>query len=380
MCFIRCARAKAFCLVILALLLGSLFSACGTAGSQGQPALSARPSVTSAPSPVVSPTPTTPQLLRPDLERGMIYPRWGPASYGVTDTTWRTGIQAIKTRTGSTWLEIPVLLQQANAYSTSVGPGATAPSLDAFASGIRAATALGYHVFFIPLLGVETPGGWAGIVQVSAPYQQAWFDSYWNALKPYAQVAQENGVEQMAIGTEILWMEDNAPASLWNQLISRVRSVFKGKLTYDINWYPSLYEAPASWLKNPDLTYIGVSEYIPLTDSAVRVDPAAMPALWQKKVGKVIDTFSAQVGKPILLSEIGYRSTSDALYNPYSEQSSASNDPQEQAGAYAATLVNVFADSHIVGIFFWGWDNVGKLGIAGQQAALVVYRWYTKVG
>ena len=134
-------------------------------------------------------------------------------------------------------MEIPVLLEQANAYSTYVSAGSTAPSLDAFASGLHAAVALGYHIFVVPLLKVDVDGGWAGIVQIGPGAAQLWFDSYWNALKPYAQVAQQSGVEQMAIGTELTWMETNASATLWNQLISRTRSVFKGLLTYDMNWH-----------------------------------------------------------------------------------------------------------------------------------------------
>lgn len=361
-----------FCMVVL---LGCLLAACS---SSTQPPLAGSGKQTAAPTslPVLSPTPSVPKLLRPDLQRGMIYPRWGVNSYGVADTTWQQGIQTIKTQTASTWLEIPVLLQQATAYATSVGPGSTAPGLDAFASGIHAARVLGYHVFFVPLLGVNTPGGWSGIVQIGANQQQAWFDSYWNALKPYAVVAQNNGVEQMAIGTEIQWLEQHAPAPLWEKLIARVRGVFKGTLTYDVNW-PSLYQPPASWLKDPELDKIGVSEYIPLADTPARVDPDAMPGLWKDKVGKLIDAFSKQVGKQIIITEIGYRNSSDALYNPFNPQSSAPIDTREQAAAYAATLINAFADPHIVGVFFWGWDNVGRLGIAGQQAVQVVHRWYT---
>ena len=134
-------------------------------------------------------------------------------------------------------------------------------------------------------------------------------------------MAQENGVEQMAIGTELVWLEDNAPASLWNQLIARVQSVFKGTLTYDMNWYPSLYEAPANWLKNPALSKIGLSEYIPLSKLPEGVDPDAMPEIWQEQSREAGRHFAKAVGKQIILSEIGYRSTSDALYNPYSEQS-----------------------------------------------------------
>lgn len=360
-----------FCLVLCCLLAG-----CSSlASTQSSPTASA---TQSASTPVSSPTPTTPKLLREDLQRGMIYPQWGTSAYGVTDTVWQKGIKDMQEQTGATWLEIPILLEQATPYSTSVSAGSTAPSLDAFASGIHSAATLGYHIFVVPLLKVDTEGGWAGIVQISGGAQQAWFDSYWNALKPYAEIAQQSGVEQMAIGTEITWMEKNGSASLWNQLISRMKGVFKGILTYDINWYLSLTDQPPSWMKNAALARIGLSEYVPLIDTPTSVDPDKMPALWKDKVGKLIDTFSKRVGKPIILSEIGYRSTADTLYNPFANQSSAATDQQAQAAAYAAALINIFDNPNIVGVFFWGWDDVGKLGIAGKQAVQVVYRWYTK--
>lgn len=367
-------RSVSLCLLVL---LSLLMGACGSSGTQARTSSTPTPKVTVTPA--LSPTSATPTLLRPDLERGMIYPQYGPNAYGVNDTTWQQGIQAIKTQTASTWLEIPVLLQQPTIYSTSIGPAATAPNLDAFANGIHAAQALGFHVFFVPLLGVNTQGDWSGVVQIASSSQQTWFDNYWQALQPYAQVAQQNGVEQMAIGTELVWLEQNAPASLWNQLIARVQSVFKGTLTYDMNWYPSLSQAPQSWMKNPALAKIGVSEYIPLSDTPAPLDPKSLPGIWNTKVGKLIDTFSSQVGKQIIITEIGYRNSSDALYNPYAPQSTAPNDEQEQAAAYDAALTDVFADSHIAGIFFWGWDNVGRLAIAGQQAVQVVDRWYTSM-
>lgn len=362
---------------ILCMAMCCIFAACSSdvTGSQATPGPS--PAQTQAvPSPASTPTP--PGLLRPELERGVVYPQYGPTAYGVANTAWQKGIKSIKSQTAATWLEMPILLEQSNNVSISVGQGATAPSLDAFVSGIHTAKELGFHLFVVPLLKVDTPGGWAGTIQISASYQQAWFDSYWNALKPYAQMAQENGVDQMAIGTEIVWLETNAPASLWNQLISRVRSVFKGDLTYDMNWYPSLTQDPTSWMKNSELKSIGLSEYVPLMDTPDAVSPDAMPALWKNKVGKLIDQFSEKVGKSIIISEIGYRSNSDALYSPFADHSSAPVDMQAQAAAYTAALTNVFADPHITGIFFWGWDNVGALGISGKQAVQVLYRWYSK--
>ncbi len=86
-------------------------------------------------------------------------------------------------------------------------------------------------------------------------------------------------------------------------------------------------------MKNPDLAMIGISEYNSLVDAAVSVDPKAMPSLWRNQVGKLIDAFSAQVGKQVLISEIGYRNTSDTLYNPWDTQSSAPVDQGAQAAA-----------------------------------------------
>lgn len=356
--------------------LSSLLVACDSASVQVQPTVGGtRPATATQP----STTPTPPQLLRPDLERGIVYPDWGQSSYGIGDSTWQQGVADIKTQTGATWLEMPVVMRQSTATSLDIGPDSNTVGLDAFASGIHRAVSLGYHVFVVPLTDVVAHGSWAGAIQFqSQQLLQAWFDRYWNGIKPYAQAAQDAGAEQMAIGSELEWLAHNAPATFWNQLISRVQSVFKGTLTYDMNWSPSLTEAPPNWLKNPGLGKIGLSEYVSLIDSSQHVDPGAMPALWKSRVGTLIDNFATQVGKPLILSEVGYRNSSDALYNPYVGESSAPADEQEQAAAYAAALINVFADTHIAGVFFWAWDNVGKLSFAGHQAVQVVYRWYTK--
>lgn len=77
-------------------------------------------------------------------------------------------------------------------------------------------------------------------------------------------------------------------------------------------------------------------------------------------------------------SEIGYRNSSDTLYHTWEQDSSKPLDPQEQAGAYNAALTNVIPDSHIAGIFFWGWENVGRFTLKGQSETLAVLRkWYT---
>ncbi len=316
-------------------------------------------------------------LRRPEFQRGIVYPRWYPSGYGPTDTVWQEDIRNIKVQTGTLWIEMPVLFFQGTSSSTEVQLSQSTPNVEAFASGVRTAHLLGYSVFFTPLIGVWEPGGWAGSVELKTEQQQqAWFESYWNTLKPYAQAAADNGVEQMAIATELEWLQQHVPAWIWEQLTTRTRSIFKKTLTYDMNW-SSLDYTPPDWFKNPELAMIGVSCYIPLIDVAQRVDSKGMPKLWQDKVRTKLDDFATKLGKRVLLSEIGYRNSTDALYRTWEAKTTAPPDPEQQAAAYEAALTNVFDDPQIAGTFFWGWDDVERFTIKGQPAVQILHKWYT---
>jgi hypothetical protein len=238
---------------------------------------------------------------------------------------------------------------------------------------------MGYRVFFTVLLGVKSPPeSWAADVELSTyQAQQAWFASYWAALKPYVQAAAEEKVEQVSIGTEIEWMQQNASPDLWNTLIAQVHSIFSGTIVYDMNW-SSLYLTLPSWMENKNLNMVGVSTYVPLVSSPVEVDPSSIPALWKEKIGTYLDAVAHQLGKKVLITEIGYRDTVDTLYNPWSQVAgSAAVDPAYQSAACDAALSNVMTDPNVDGIFFWGWDNVGALKLANQPAAKVLHKWYT---
>jgi hypothetical protein len=326
------------------------------------------------------PTPTRPAIQdqRPPFEKGVIFPRWAQTSYGPGDTEWLQGLSDIQVQTGARWIEMPILFSQASPTSTQVMVGPSTPTVESVVAGIRAARTLGYHVFVIPLIGIIGPGLWAANIQFSSYKQEVeWFNSFWRVFQPYVWAAQVAGADQLSIGTEEVWLEQFAPASLWNTLIARVRSVFSRIITYDMDW-SSLSRPVQAWMNNSNLSVIGVTEYIPLVDIPKRVDPKVMFSLWRDKVKRAIDNFAIHVGKPVVISEIGYRNTSDALYHPWDTESPTSPpDPIEQAAAYNAALENVMPDPHIAGIFFWGWDGVGAFKLSGQPAVVVLHLWYT---
>ncbi len=314
-----------------------------------------------------------------NFQLGMVFPRWGYEAYGSQDTDWVKGLYDIYKQTHSQWIEITINLYQDSPGSTDVVVKPTmVPSITALSAGIRMARALGYHVFVVPLLtvGGTTPFSiWSGSIHFSSLLQeQEWFDSYWEALAPYVHAADQAGAEQFAIGNEDALLQ-LAPAILWDQLISRFRSSFRGKLSYNMNW-SSLTEPIPVWMLNPNLATIGVSVYNQLSSTLQPLDPASLPALWHKKIGVLLDALALYLGKPVLISEIGYRNTADALYKPWIRTTNAPFDPVEQAAAYNAALTNVIGDPHISGIFFWAWSFPLFLP-NGQLAASVLDQWYT---
>jgi hypothetical protein len=331
---------------------------------------------------------TTPvlRMQRPTFQTGIIFPQWGTNAYDSTDKNWQVGLNDIENQTSAQWIEIPVNLYQSSVTSTQVTVSDITPTPEAVAAGIRSAQSKNYHVFIVPLLSAGGTLTWSGSIQFSTTQQmQEWFDSYWQAIQPYVKAAEQAGADELAIGTELEKLQ-LAPASLWNQLIERVHQIFPGKLTYDMNW-SSLYlyqnnnnnlTLPA-WMHNSSLSAVGVSVYIPLTDTPHRLDPAILPGLWQEKIGKLLDLLSTQLTKQVLISEIGYRDSAYALYRPWERDAQAQAepvDPEEQAAAYNAALTNVIADKHIGGIYFWAW-SVPLFEPNWKPAAQVLYKWYS---
>lgn len=311
------------------------------------------------------------------FQMGMVFPRWGRDAYGAKDSWWTDGLIDLYRQTGSQWVELTINFYQPSLTSTQI---LAKPSLvstpQTVADGIRVARTLGYRVLVVPLLTVGGLDAWAGDINfVTVEQEQRWFDNYWKAIMPYVHAADQAGAEEFAIGTEYEWLQQQAPAFLWNELISRFHQNFKGRLTYDMNW-SSLYYSVSPWMSNPYLAALGVSVYIPLSDTSRRLDPASVSALWKLYVKQPLDGLSKVTGKPVLISEIGYRDSADALYAPWQGETKAPADPDEQAAAYDAALMNIHNDAHIIGIFFWGW-SLPVFQPDGLPASDILHKWYT---
>ena len=328
--------------------------------------------------PGVTPTPTPKpcSAKQRDFEMGVTFPQWYGTGYGGGDNEWLLGLPEMRKQTGSCWVEMPILLYQRSPDSIIIAPGANTPFISSFAYGIQLAHREGLHVFVSALLQVGGSQPWVGSLKYSSyAQQQQWFQTYWQAFKPYIQAAAQAGAEQFAVGTEEEWLQENSPDDLWNTLINNVHSIFPGILTYDMNW-STLSKPTRNWMRNPNLKMVGVSAYLPQISTPKRLNQQQISNLWQTQALPELDALSNKLGEPIYISEIGYRATTDAIYQPWASTSNAPADPAEQTQACAAALENILPDSHILGVFFWGWSDTGAFDLVDSQAATTIRSYY----
>lgn len=315
-------------------------------------------------------------LRRPDFQTGMTFPQWGMAAYGPADGNWRLGLTEIRQQTGARWVEMTVDFRQPSQDATVVRATPTlTPTPASVVAGIRLAHQMGYRVLLVPLVTVGGRAPWSGTIPVGTPaHALAWFHAYFAAFRPYVAAAARAGVDELAIGTE-LWHLEAAPSPLWTWLIHRIHHAYRGPLLYDMN-SASLAAPVRPWMRSPDLSGIGVTMWIPVTRRRMPVSQARVTAMWGRRDRRPLDRFARALGRPVVVTEVGYRDTADCLVSPAKWRSSAPKSLSCQAEAYAAVLRNLLVDPHVRGVFFWAW-SVPPFQPNYRPAAAVLRRWFT---
>jgi hypothetical protein len=328
-------RRIALCLALL------LVGACaqGAAGTPpAAPAAPATPVATSA---------------DPAFQKGMTFTSWWRGEYAKPGADQALAeLQA----TGANWVGIIVTGYQDTVASTAIRQDRDrTPSDQDLIHAIRTAKSLGLRVMLKPHVDLSNDGAhWRGDIGsafTSEAQWQAWFAAYRAFIDHYATLAKENGVDQFSVGTELA--STSHRAADWRAVVAGVRQRFSGPLTYASNH--SGEETRITWWDAVD--YIGVDAYYPLADhDKASVDELA--AAWTKR--GYLDTLAGlaeRYRRPVLLTEIGYRSVDGATIEPWLSRGHTAVDLQEQANAYQAALDVFWGKSWLVGIYWWNWDS-----------------------
>lgn len=219
----------------------------------------------------------------------------------------------------------------------------------------RLARDQGIRTLLKPHLWVTAPhGAWSGDIAMRDDASwRAWFRQYREFLLHYARLAAAEKMEALCIGTE-LERSVRVREADWRALISEVRALYPGKLTYAANWNREFEEVPF-W---DALDFIGIQAYFPLADGeAPGVEDLRRG--WEPHL-RAIERVQRAAGKPVLFTEIGYRSAPGAAARPWEwpERRGAragAADLPTQARAYEAFFRTFWDRPWFAGAYFWKW-------------------------
>lgn len=172
--------------------------------------------------------------------------------------------------------------------------------------------------------------------------------SYTSFILEYADLANEVNAELFCIGTELEKFIDNRP-EFWLDLIKKIKTKYKGKLTYAANW--DEFKRTTFWSK---LDYIGVDAYFPVSDKKTPTVEDCLKGWRTHK--KVIQNMSKKYNKPILFTEYGYRSVDYAGKAPWiSDRSMNQVNLDAQINTTQALFETFWNEDWFAGGFIWKW-------------------------
>jgi Glycoside Hydrolase Family 113 len=249
-------------------------------------------------------------------------------------------------------------------------------------SGLVATTnlarSLGLRTLLKPHLWVGH-GQWTGDVEMSSEADwRTWFDNYEVWLLHYSRLAAEQGIEALAIGTEL--GGTTARTADWRRIIAHVRAVYPGRLTYCANWSDEA-ERIQFW---DALDFIGVQAYYPLSQSD-HPSLEEVRASWQSIAAR-LEKLARRTGKPVVFTEVGYKSMVGGLRQPWKWETDGEPDVIQQRDAYAALFETLWSRPWFAGTFVWKWHphlrtQTGRAARdftpQGKPALEVIRAWYT---
>ncbi|RJQ42321.1 MAG: hypothetical protein C4534_10445 [Gaiellales bacterium] len=289
--------------------------------------------------------------------------------------------------TGANWVSLNVTQYMDYADSNVIAPqtGGNTASDAAIIEAISDARARGMKVMLKPHVDVLREDVWRG--EITPSDKAAWFASYRQFINHYAELSQRYGVDVLVVGSELASMSGGENYAEWQRTVAEVRARYSGKLTYSASLNEYGYACLWGWMD-----YLGFNFYFPLSESQ---DPPVeelmrgwydyngrySPANWLER----IRAWQAYWNKPVIFTEIGYRSILGTAVSPWDYWTPGVYSGQAQARAYEAAFRVLANEPYVIGAFWWNWTSGDiyrnpvntEYSIAGKPAEAVVADWYT---
>jgi hypothetical protein len=309
------------------------------------------------------------------FQKGMAFPTWIAEQYGTASSDESLDILARTTCTE--WVQLIPSWYQDDRYSNRMFPDYEdrTASIGSLKHVIQTSHNLGLKVMLKPHVDAFS-GDWRGTFQPEVP--EIWFEDYKNMMLVYAKIAQAESVEIFSIGCEFVGLTTAEYSPDWRRVIQAIRNVYAGQLVYAANWGREALQV-GFW---DELDFIGIDAYFELTN---KTDPEIdeLLAAWAPYLTQMESIYQTWQ-KPVLLTEIGYRSIDGANMRPWDWENPGELDLSEQALCYQAVIGAFELKAWFSGIYWWNWEPDLSLGGPsdkgytpfGKPAEMVLKKWY----
>ena len=229
--------------------------------------------------------------------------------------------------------------------------------------GVKTTTALFHeqkvNVMIKPQIWVSR-GKFTGKINMDTEEDWKTFEkSYEQFIIEFATLAEEVNAKLFCIGTELNSFVSARP-DFWKQLITKIKKIYKGKITYAENW--DTFANVPFWNQ---LDYIGIDAYFPLND-AQTPEINDIKNGWNRHKIKIKALYESKK-IPILFTEYGYRSVDFSTKEPWnSDRNLTTVNLKAQENALSAIYEEFWTEDWFAGGFLWKWydfhDRAGGKG------------------
>jgi hypothetical protein len=278
----------------------------------------------------------------------------------ATDPEWDYGalVDEIRAR-GATDVLVVVNAYQSDRFASDIAPrSGRTPSEATVARTLAQVRRAGMRAALMPVVRLDRRGrhDWRGTI-APADGLDAWFASYRRFVFPLARLAEEGGAERFVVGSELGSLEPYQ--ARWRALISELRERFSRTLTYSANWDHS--HGVEFW---DALDEVGLTAYFPLARDGEPPSAGALADAWRTPRAE-IDALARRVGKPVLITEVGYPSQRGAADRPWDDTSVAGVDLRLQQRLYRSFCDAFTQTPSVSGFYVWNWFGFGGPRDAG---------------
>ncbi|UZR93619.1 glycoside hydrolase family 113 [Chondrinema litorale] len=222
---------------------------------------------------------------------------------------------------------------------------------------------------------------WPGEIELKSNADwDLFFDYYYQWIRHYALIAEMYHADALCLGVELSKTTLKHPKK-WEAMISEIRKIYSGKLTYSANWGEE-FEKVKFW---DAFDYIGISCYYPLSKSTEPDEKELIKGFKQNL--KKLKTVSDKFDKPILLTEIGFRSIESPWVQPHDYPGEQQASEMAQQKCYDVVFDCLKNEKWCKGLFWWKWPTTFENSHSDDRdfsphnkaAEKTVKKWYSEL-